>query len=68
VLGLTDPDVTTRVSKSPASQVLRDHSKAFLELARQYGLTPAARSSFDLERLGGLITDDDEADADLFGS
>lgn len=51
------------MTKAPASQVMRDHAKAFLELAREYGLTPRARKLLDL---GPPIAPDDDEDDDLF--
>jgi len=51
--------------KPPASQVMRDHGKAFLELARDYGLTLGARARLDLERLAPVVPDSDDDD-DLF--
>jgi P27 family predicted phage terminase small subunit len=51
-----------RLRKAPASQVMRDHSRAFLELAREYGLTPKSRRLLDLVP---VVADDDDND-DLF--
>lgn len=51
-----------RIRKTPASQVMRDHSKAALEIARDYGLTLKAREALGLD---GTVPDDDPDD-DLF--
>lgn len=64
-----DDSSTTKgpqVRKSPASQVMRDHGKAFLELARDYGLTLRGRVGLDLEKLGGVLPDDGDDGDDLF--
>lgn len=37
-----------RAMKNPASQVFRDHSTAFLEFAKQLGLTFVSRARVDL--------------------
>ena len=53
-----------RLRKAPASQVMRDHGRAFLELAREFGLTPRARA-----KLGDVtppVVPDDGDDDDLF--
>lgn len=55
-----------RLRKSPASQVMRDHGKAFLELARDFGLTLRGRAGIDLEKLGGAVVPDHDPDDDLF--
>lgn len=52
-----------RLRKAPSSQVMRDHAKAFLELAREYGLTPRSRKLLDL---GPPIAPDEDEDDDLF--
>lgn len=52
--------------KAPSSQVMRDHGRAFLDLARDYGLTLGARARIDLERLVPVVPDSDDDD-DLFG-
>lgn len=54
-----------RLRKAPASQVMRDHAKAFLELAREYGLTLKARAALGDLGAGANVPDDDEDD-DLF--
>lgn len=54
-----------RLRKTPASQVMRDHGKAFVELAREYGLTVRSRSALDREALGGMVPDAGDDD-DLF--
>lgn len=54
------------MKKAPASQVMRDHGKAFLELARDYGLTLRGRASINLERLVGVTVPDGDDDDDLF--
>lgn len=51
-----------RIRKTPASQVMRDHAKAAMELAREYGLTLRAREALGLD---GTVPDDDPDD-DLF--
>lgn len=56
-----------RLRKAPASQIMRDHGKAFVELAREYGLTMRSRSLLDVEALGGYVPDDDDDEDDLFG-
>lgn len=52
--------------KAPASQIMRDHGKAFLELAREYGLTLRGRASIDLEKIMGAVVPDSGDDDDLF--
>lgn len=54
-----------RLRKSPASQVMRDHGKAFVELAREYGLTARSRANLDAEALSGFVPDVGDDD-DLF--
>lgn len=54
-----------QLRKSPASQLMRDHSKAFVELAREYGLTAKSRAALDVDRLGRAVPDQDDDD-DLF--
>lgn len=51
--------------KSPASQIMRDHSTAFLRLAREYGLTAKSRAALDVDALGRTVPDADDDD-DLF--
>lgn len=55
-----------RVRKTPASQVMRDHGKAYVELARDYGMTLRGRVGIDLEKLGGVLPDDGDDGDDLF--
>ncbi len=52
-----------RLRKAPSSQVMRDHAKAFLELAREYGMTPKSRRLLDLVP---IAADDVDEDDDLF--
>lgn len=59
--GKTNAGPTVR--KAPASQVMRDHGKLFLDLAREFGGTPRARKLLDL---GPPIVPDDDEDDDLF--
>jgi P27 family predicted phage terminase small subunit len=61
----TDSAHPERLRKAPASQIMRDHGKAFVELAREYGLTMRSRSLLNVESLGGYVPDGDEDD-DLF--
>lgn len=49
-----------RLRKAPASQVMRDHAKAFLELAREYGMTPRSRRLLDLVPTAPDTDDDDD--------
>ena len=66
VVLVADPAHGDRVGRRhPAALVMRDHGKAFLELAREFAMTPKAAALLDLDKLGGVVPDDD-ADDDLF--
>lgn len=62
-----DPAHGDRVGRRhPAALIMRDHGKAFLELAREFAMTPRTAALLDMDKLGGLVPDDD--DDDLFDS
>lgn len=51
-----------RKAKNPASQVMRDHSTAFLEFAKQLGMSFAARTRLPMPE--GSDGDDDQTEFD----
>ena len=53
------------VRKVPQSQVMRDHGKAFIELAREFGMTPRARAQMG-RMAGPPVVPDTGEDDDLF--